>query len=67
MPRVPRKMFLGDEGSSALHYFDLDQPGKTWTYQAPGRDLQLIGKGHLLRSCPQGYVETRSHQRSGSP
>jgi len=57
MPRVPRKMLLGDEGSSALHYFDLDQPGKTWTYQAPGRDLQLIGKGHLLRSCPQGYVE----------
>jgi len=57
VPHAPRKMLLNDEGSSALHHFDLDEPGKSWTYQAPGRDLQLIGKGHLLRSCPQGYVE----------
>jgi hypothetical protein len=57
MPRGPRKMLLGDEGSSALRYFDLDDPGQNWTYQGPGRDLQLIGRRRLLRSAPQGYVE----------
>src|SRR5882672_8137080 len=57
MPRGPRKMLLGDEGSSALHHFDLDDPSQDWTYQGPGRDLQLIGKRRLLRSSAQGYVE----------
>jgi hypothetical protein len=57
MPHVPRKMLLGDEGHSALHYFDLDDPSQSWTYQGPGRDLQLVGQGRVLRSSPQGYVE----------
>ena len=50
-------MLLGDEGNSALHYVDLDAPHHNWTYQGKGRDLQLIGKRHVLRSRPQGYVE----------
>jgi len=57
MARVPRKLLLGDEGSTALHYLDLDSPSKSWTFRGPGRDLQLIGGGRLLRSSPQGYVE----------
>jgi hypothetical protein len=56
-PRFPRKMLLGDEGNSALHYVDLDVPHHNWTYRGRGRDLQLIGKRRVLRSQPQGYVE----------
>ena len=57
MSRIPRKMLLGDEGNSALHYFDLDDPRQNWSYRGPGRDLQLIGKGRVLRSSPTGFVE----------
>jgi len=57
MARGPRRMLLGDEGNSAIHYFDLDDPGKSWTYQGAGRDLQLIGHHRVLRSTPRGYVE----------
>lgn len=55
--RFPRKLLLGDEGNSALHYVDLEAPDQNWTYRGPGRDLQLIGKRRVLRSRPQGYVE----------
>ena len=54
MPRGPRKMLLGDEGNSALHYFDLDDPGQNWTYQGPGRDLQLIGNGRVCAAARKG-------------
>ena len=57
MTKAPRKLLLNDEGSSALHYLDLDAPRRSWTFNGPGRDLQLIGGERLLRSTPQGYVE----------
>ena len=57
MPRVPRRLLVNDEGSSALHYLDFDAPARSWTSPGPGRDLQLIGGGHVLRSTPRGYVE----------
>jgi hypothetical protein len=50
-------MLLNDEGSSALHYVDLDAPHENWTVPGPGRDLQLIGRRRVLRSGPRGYVE----------
>jgi len=56
-------MLLNDEGSSALHFLDLDDPGRNWTYQGPGRDLQLIGAGRLLRSSPAGFVELDLNDR----
>jgi hypothetical protein len=63
MPRAPRKLLVNDEGSSALHFLDLDDPGKNWSYEGPGRDLQLVGAGRLLRSSPQGYVELDLNDR----
>jgi hypothetical protein len=57
MPRAPRKLLLNDEGSSALHHLDLDDPGQNWSHQGPARDLQLIGAGRVLRSTPQGFAE----------
>src|SRR4051812_1668709 len=57
LSRTPRQLLLGDEGSSALRYLDLDAPDQSWTYQGPGRDLQLIGGHRVLRSHPHGYVE----------
>jgi hypothetical protein len=48
---------LNDEGSSALHYLDLDQKSKSWSFAGPGRDLQLIGADRVLRSTPRGFVE----------
>jgi hypothetical protein len=54
---MPRKMLLNDEGSSALHYFDLDAPQRGWTFRGAGRDLQLIGRHRVLRSRAEGYVE----------
>lgn len=55
--RAPRRLLLNDEGSSALHYLDLEAPAKGWSVAGPGRDLQLIGGGRVLRSTPQGYTE----------
>jgi hypothetical protein len=55
--RFPRRLLLGDEGNSALHYVDLEAPSQNWTYRGAGRDLQLIGARRVLRSRPQGYVE----------
>lgn len=57
MSRAPRKLLLNDEGSSALHYLDLDAPARSWSSSGPGRDLQLIGAGRVLRSTPTGFVE----------
>ena len=57
MSRAPRKLLLNDEGSSALHYLDLDTPARSWSSAGPGRDLQLIGGGRVLRSTPTGFVE----------
>ncbi len=65
MPRVPRKLLLGDEGNSALHYLDLDRPEQSFTFYGPGRDLQLVGGGRVLRSSPQGFVEL-DLKRSGA-
>jgi hypothetical protein len=57
MSKAPRRLLLNDEGSSALHYLDLDAPGRSWTFAGPGRDLQLIGGERVLRSTPTGFVE----------
>ncbi len=59
MTRAPRRLLLNDEGSSAVHYLDLDTPASSWTFSGPGRDLQLIGNGRVLRSTPTGFVELR--------
>jgi hypothetical protein len=63
MRRVPRQLLLNDEGNSALHYVDVDAPARGWTYDGPGRDLQLIGGGRVLRSSPTGYVELDLRQQ----
>lgn len=57
MSQAPRRLLLNDEGSAAVHYLDLDNPGQSWTFRGPGRDLQLIGAGRVLRSTPTGFVE----------
>jgi len=57
MTIAPRKMLLNDEGSSALHYLDTESPEQSWSVSGPGRDLQLIGRGRVLRSHGKGYVE----------
>jgi hypothetical protein len=57
MTKAPRRLLLNDEGSSAVHYLDLDAPSKNWTFSGPGRDLQLIGRERVLRSTPTGFVE----------
>jgi len=57
MSRAPRRLLLNDEGSSALHYLDLDAPAQSWSFHGPGRDLQLIGSERVLRSTPTGFVE----------
>ncbi|MEO8215256.1 MAG: hypothetical protein ABI560_18800, partial [Myxococcales bacterium] len=57
MSRGPRKLLVNDEGKSTLHFFDRDDPRRSWSHQGPGRDLQLIGQQRVLRSHPQGYVE----------
>jgi hypothetical protein len=57
MTRAPRRLLLNDEGSSALHYLDLDSPSRSWSFNGPGRDLQLIGDGRVLRSTPTGFTE----------
>src|ERR1041384_6356223 len=57
MIEAPRRLLLNDEGSSALHYLDLDAPQRSWTFNGPGRDLQLIGAHRILRSTPTGFVE----------
>lgn len=57
MTRAPRRLLLNDEGSSAVHYLDLDTPARSWTFNGAGRDLQLIGDERLLRSTPTGFVE----------
>jgi outer membrane protein assembly factor BamB len=53
----PRRLLVNDEGSSALHYVDLDAPERCWIFRGAGRDLQLIGEGKVLRSTPTGFVE----------
>lgn len=57
MTPAPRRLLLNDEGSSAVHYLNLDAPRASWTFRGPGRDLQLIGGGRLLRSTPTGFCE----------
>ena len=57
MSIVPRRLLLNDEGSSALHYLDLDAPHRSWKFSGAGRDLQLIGGDRVLRSTPTGFVE----------
>lgn len=57
MTRAPRRLLLNDEGSSAVHYLDLDAPLRSWTFRGAGRDLQLIGGARVLRSTPTGFVE----------
>jgi len=57
MIRSPRRLLLNDEGSAAVHYIDLDEPARGWTFDGPGRDLQLIGGEGVLRSTPTGFVE----------
>ena len=57
MIKAPRRLLLNDEGSSAVHYLDLDTPRRSWTFNGPGRDLQLIGGDRVLRSTPSGFVE----------
>jgi len=57
MTKAPRRLLLNDEGSAAVHYLELDAPGQSWTFRGPGRDLQLIGDGRVLRSTPTGFVE----------
>jgi hypothetical protein len=57
MSKAPRRLLLNDEGSSAVHYLDLDAPTRSWTFSGAGRDLQLIGGGLVLRSTPTGFVE----------
>jgi hypothetical protein len=57
MLSVPRRLLLNDEGSSALHFIDLDAPTRSWSSPGAGRDLQLIGAGRVLRSAPNGFVE----------
>jgi hypothetical protein len=57
MTKAPRRLLLNDEGSSAVHYIDLDAPARSWTFSGPGRDLQLIGGERVLRSTPTGFVE----------
>ncbi len=66
MVRAPRKLLLNDEGNSALHYLDLDAPSvadRSFTCEGPGRDLQLVGSGRILRSTPTGYVEIDLEKR----
>jgi hypothetical protein len=57
MPKAPRRLLLNDEGSSAVHLLDLDEPARCWRFSGPGRDLQLIGDDRVLRSTPTGFVE----------
>jgi hypothetical protein len=57
MTRAPRRLLLNDEGSSALHYLDLDAPSRSWSFNGPGRDLQLVGDERVLRSTPSGFIE----------
>jgi hypothetical protein len=57
MTKAPRRLLLNDEGSATVHYLDLDTPAHSWTFKGPGRDLQLIGDGRVLRSTPTGFVE----------
>ena len=57
MTKVPRRLLLNDEGSAAVHYLDLETPGRNWSFNGPGRDLQLIGDDRVLRSSPTGFVE----------
>ena len=57
MSKAPRRLLLNDEGSSAVHYLDLDAPSRSWRFSGPGRDLQLIGGDRVLRSTPTGFVE----------
>jgi hypothetical protein len=55
--KAPRRLLLNDEGSAAVHYLDLDTPARSWTFEGPGRDLQLIGDERVLRSTPCGFSE----------
>lgn len=57
MTKVPRRLLLNDEGSAAVHYLDLETPARNWSFNGPGRDLQLIGDERVLRSSPTGFVE----------
>lgn len=62
MSVAPRRLLLNDEGSSALHFLDMDRPERGWTFRGAGRDLQLIGGDRVLRSVPNGFVELELHE-----
>jgi hypothetical protein len=57
MTKAPRRLLLNDEGRAAVHHLDLDTPSRSWTFNGPGRDLQLIGAERVLRSTPTGFIE----------
>jgi hypothetical protein len=61
MSKSPRRLLLNDEGSCAVHLLDLDEPARSWRFDGPGRDLQLIGEHRILRSTPTGFVELDLH------
>jgi hypothetical protein len=55
-----RHMLLRDEGNSALHYVDLENPDNNWHVEVPaGRDMQLVGSGRVMIGTEQGYQEYR--------
>jgi hypothetical protein len=58
---TPRKLLLNDEGTSSLHYIDMDAPSRSWKLSGKGRDLQLIGGDRIMRSTPTGFVEIDLH------
>lgn len=56
--RNARKLLLRDEGLSQLCYVDLAEPKNNWYVPVPvGRDLQLVGNGHVLIGTGTGYEE----------
>jgi len=65
MSPAPRRLLLNDEGSAALYHLHLDRPDRCWSFNGPGRDLQLIGNDLVLRSTPTGFVEL--HLEDGEP
>lgn len=54
----PQHVLLRDEGLSQLSYEDLTNPANNWYLPVPaGRDLQLVGNGHVLIGTGYGYEE----------
>lgn len=52
------KLLVRDEGNSAVHWVDLEDPTKTWHVTVPkGRELQIIGQNRFLIGTENGYEE----------